>query len=116
MYYHPRKPALELTWLNSPARNYGFSDGAGLFVFLSGHTSALVYGRRMLERLRLRNDEADAARKAIYAAHILLFVIYLASVHFLSNGFNTPDLIDRFNVAPRLNAPVETITQGLLLR
>ena len=52
----------------------------------------------------------------IYAAHILLFVFYLASVHFLSNRFNAPDLIDRFNVAPLLNAPVETITQGLLLR
>ena len=52
----------------------------------------------------------------IYAAHILLFVIYLASVHFLSNSFNAPVLIDQFNVAPLLNAPVETITQGLLLR
>jgi hypothetical protein len=52
----------------------------------------------------------------IYAAHILLFVFYLASVHFLSSRFNAPGLIDRFNVAPLLNAPVETITQGLLLR
>ena len=52
----------------------------------------------------------------IYVAHILLFVVYLASVHFLSDRFNTPDFIDRFNVAPLLNAPVETLTQGLLLR
>ena len=47
---------------------------------------------------------------------LLLFVFYLASVHFLSSRFNAPGLIDRFNVAPLLNAPVETITQGLLLR
>ena len=52
----------------------------------------------------------------IYAAHVLLFVIYLASVHFLSNKFDAPDFIDLFNVAPLLNAPVETLTQGLLLR
>ena len=52
----------------------------------------------------------------IYAAHILLLVFYLASVHLLSNSFNAPGLVDRFNVAPLLNAPVETITQGLLLR
>ena len=52
----------------------------------------------------------------IYCAHILLFVVYLASVHFLANRFNAPGLIDRFNVAPLLNAPVEAITQGLLLR
>ena len=31
-------------------RNYGFSDGADLFVFISGYTSALVFGRKMLER------------------------------------------------------------------
>jgi hypothetical protein len=52
----------------------------------------------------------------IYAAHILLFVFYLASVHFLSSSFIAPGLVDRFNVVPLLNAPVETITQGLLLR
>jgi hypothetical protein len=52
----------------------------------------------------------------IYVAHVLLFVFYLASVHLLSHEFNAPDFIDRFNVAPLLNAPVETLTQGLLLR
>jgi len=36
-----------LTWFSF--RNYGFSDGADLFVFISGYTSALVFGRRMLE-------------------------------------------------------------------
>jgi hypothetical protein len=46
----------------------------------------------------------------------LLFVIYLASVHYLSNRFNVPDFIDRFNAGPLLNAPVEMMTQGLLLR
>ena len=52
----------------------------------------------------------------IYTAHVLLFVIYLASVHFFSNKFSAPDFIDRFNVGPLLASPVETITQGLLLR
>src|SRR5215213_11873151 len=36
-----------LAWFSF--RNYGFSDGADLFVFISGYTSALVFGRRMLE-------------------------------------------------------------------
>ncbi|HEY9452873.1 MAG TPA: OpgC domain-containing protein [Bradyrhizobium sp.] len=104
-----------LAWFSF--RNYGFSDGADLFVFISGYTSALVYGRRMLENGFVFGTTRLWRRVwQIYAAHILLFVFYLASVHFLSNGFNTPDLIDRFNVAPLLNAPVETITQGLLLR
>jgi hypothetical protein len=108
-------PTSVLAWFSF--RNYGFSDGADLFVFISGYTSALVFGRRMLEGGFVFGTTRLLRRVwQIYAAHILLFVIYLASVHFLSTRFNAPDLIDRFNVAPLLNAPVETITQGLLLR
>ena len=104
-----------LAWFSF--RNYGFSDGADLFVFISGYTSALVFGRRMLEGGFVFGTTRLLRRVGqIYAAHILLFVIYLASVHFLSNGFNAPDIIIRFKVAPLLSAPVETITQGLLLR
>ena len=104
-----------LAWFSF--RNYGFSDGADLFVFISGYTSALVFGRRMLEGGFVVGTTRLLRRVwQIYAAHILLFVIYLASVHFLSKSFDAPVLIDRFNVAPLLNAPVETITQGLLLR
>src|SRR6187455_1139470 len=31
-------------------RNYGFSDAAEIFVFISGYTAAFVYGRAMAER------------------------------------------------------------------
>src|SRR6266849_5218910 len=31
-------------------RNYGFSDAAEIFVFISGYTAAFVYGRAMRER------------------------------------------------------------------
>ena len=104
-----------LAWFSF--RNYGFSDGADLFVFISGYTSAMVFGRRMLEGGFVFGTTRLLRRVwQIYSAHILLFVFYLASVHFLSNAFNAPDLIHRFNVAPLLNAPVEAVTQGLLLR
>ncbi|WFU19741.1 OpgC domain-containing protein [Bradyrhizobium sp. CB3481] len=104
-----------LAWFSF--RNYGFSDGADLFVFISGYTSALVFGRRMLEGGFVFGTTRLLRRVwQIYTAHMLLFVFYLASVHLLANSFNAPDLIDRFNVAPLLNAPVEAITQGLLLR
>jgi hypothetical protein len=104
-----------LAWFSF--RNYGFSDGADLFVFISGYTSALVFGRRIIEGGFVFGTTRLLRRVwQIYVAHILLFVLYLASVHFLSNGLNAPDLINRFNVAPLLNTPVETITQGLLLR
>ena len=104
-----------LAWFSF--RNYGFSDGADLFLFISGYTSALVFGKKMLEGGFVFGTTRLLRRVwQIYVAHVLLFVFYLASVHFLSNWFNAPDFIDRFHVAPLLNAPVETITQGLLLR
>jgi hypothetical protein len=37
-----------LNWLT--IRNYGFSDAADLFVFISDYTAAIVYARVMLER------------------------------------------------------------------
>src|SRR5215510_3775620 len=108
-------PSTVLAWCSF--RNYGFSDGADLFVFISGYTSALVYTRRMVERGFIFGTTRLLRRVwQIYAAHVLLFVIYLASVHFLSNRFNAPDLIDQFNAGPVVNAPVEMMTQGLLLR
>src|ERR1700676_806128 len=36
-----------LTWFT--IRNYGFSDAAEIFIFISGYTAAFVYGRAMLE-------------------------------------------------------------------
>src|SRR2546430_1872460 len=108
-------PSSVLAWLTF--RNYGFSDGADLFVFISGYTSASVYTRRMSEcgfffgatRLLKRVWQ-------IYVAHVLLFVFFITSVHFLSHRFDAAGFIDQFNVAPLTNAPVETLVQGLILK
>ena len=104
-----------LAWFSF--RNYGFSDGADLFVFISGYTSALVYARKMRERGFIFGCTRLLRRVwQIYVAHVLVFVFYLASIHFLSDRFDTPGFIDKFNVASLLNAPVETLTHGVLLR
>jgi hypothetical protein len=108
-------PSTVLAWCSF--RNYGFSDGADLFVFISGYTSALVFGRKMVEDGFVFGASRLLRRVwQIYTAHVLLFVIYLASVHFVSSKFGSPGFIDRFNVGPLLESPVDTITQGLLLR
>lgn len=108
-------PDTALTWLTT--RNYGFSDGADLFVFISGYTATRVFGRTM----RKRGFFIGATRLfrrvwQLYAAHVLLFVFYMTSVHFLAHNFNIPHLMDQFNVAGLMEDPVETMTQGLLLK
>ena len=41
-------PNNSVSWITQ--RNYGFSDAADLFVFVSGYTASFVYTRIILER------------------------------------------------------------------
>src|SRR5674476_315469 len=91
-------PNTALAWFT--IRNYGFSDGADLFVFISGYTATLVFGRMMLTRGFLIGATRLFKRAwQLYVAHVLLFVFYLTSVHYLAHTFNIPHLMNQFNVA-----------------
>jgi hypothetical protein len=108
-------PDSALAWFTT--RNYGFSDGADLFVLISGYTATFVFGKIMMDR----GFVAGATRLLrrvwqLYAAHLLLFLFYLTSVHYLSHRFDDPHLMDQFNVAHLMNFPVETLSQGLALK
>jgi hypothetical protein len=98
-------------------RNYGFSDAADLFVFISGYTAACVFGRIMIER-----GWAAAASKLtkraskLYAAHIIVLAIYIAIVGGVSQGLHDPDDLNQFNVAVFLSHPFRELPQALLLR
>jgi len=108
-------PNTVLTWLTT--RNYGFSDGADLFVFISGYTAAFVFARMMLNRGFLVGATRLFKRAwQLYVAHVLLFLFYLTSIHYLSHNFNIPHLMGQFNVARLMEYPVETLTQGLFLK
>ena len=108
-------PNTALAWLTT--RNYGFSDGADLFVFISGYTATLVFGKMMLTRGFLIGSTRLFRRAwQLYVAQVLLFVFYMTSVHYLAHKFNIPHLMDQFNVGRLMEYPVETLTQGLLLK
>jgi hypothetical protein len=108
-------PSSVLAWLT--LRKYGFSDGADLFVLISGYTSGMVYARRTCERGFIFGATRVMRRVwQIYTAHVLLLAFYLASIHFLSQTFNAPDFIDQYNVAPLTSAPVEALIHGLILK
>jgi hypothetical protein len=98
-------------------RNYGFSDAADLFVFISGYTAAMVFGKVMIERgypavvLRL-------ARRAfqLYAAHMAVVVVYVAVIAWVSREFRDPDDLNQFNVAVFISMPLREFIQALALR
>lgn len=104
-----------VNWLTP--RNYGFSDAADLFVFISGYTASFVYARMMLERGFLVGATRLMKRVwQLYVAHVFLFVIYIVTIGFVAIKFHDPDIINEFNVAGLVENPIETLTQGMILK
>jgi hypothetical protein len=98
-------------------RNYGFSDAAELFVFISGYTAAFVYARVMVER----GFVVAAARIfkrvwQLYIAHIFLFVIFVAEIAYVARTFENPLFAEEMNILEFLQQPHETLFQAALLK
>ncbi|WP_295845588.1 OpgC domain-containing protein [Tardiphaga sp.] len=104
-----------VNWITT--RNYGFSDAADLFVFISGYTASFVYAKMMLERGFIVGATRLFKRVwQLYVAHVILFVIYIAAIGYVAQRYNDPDIINEFNVAGLVDNPIQTLTQGLLLK
>ena len=100
-----------LSWFTT--RNYGFSDGADLFVLISGYTATLVFGQMMVTRgFAIGATRLMRRVWQLYVAHVLLFVFYMTSVHYVAHRFDIPHLMDQFNVARLMEYPVETLKSG----
>lgn len=104
-----------VNWITT--RNYGFSDAANLFVFISGYTASFVYARMMLERGFIVGATRLTKRVwQLYVAHIILFVIYIVSISYLALRFGNSEIINEFNVAGLVDHATDTLGQGLLLK
>jgi len=104
-----------VNWITT--RNYGFSDAADLFVFISGYTASFVYARMMLDRGFLVGATRLTKRVwQLYVAHIILFVIYIASISYLALRFGDSELVNEFNVVGLVDNATETLRQGLFLK
>jgi len=104
-----------VSWLT--LRNYGFSDAAEFFVFISGYLLGFIYvpivasGHFLpaLKRLWLRAWQ-------MYVAHILLFLAFTAQIARAARKWDNPMYKDEFNVANFLNHPDELIGKALTLQ
>jgi hypothetical protein len=104
-----------VNWVTT--RNYGFSDAADLFVFISGYTASFVYARMMLDRGFIVGATRLTKRVwQLYIAHIILFVIYIAAITYLALRFGDSEMINEFNVAGLVDQATETLRQGLMLK
>jgi hypothetical protein len=104
-----------VAWLT--LRNYGFSDAAEFFVFISGYLAGFIYGPIIgaghffsaTKRLLKRAGE-------MYVAHIMLFLLFTAQISRTVRKFDNPMYADEFNIHNFLLHPDVLIGQALTLR
>jgi hypothetical protein len=108
-------PENTLNWFTLPS--IGFSDAAEIFIFISGYTAAMVYGRTLLDQGILFAG-AQVYRRVwqLYVAHIFLFVIFTAEVSYTIVTFNNPMYTDELRVGDFLAVPHVAIIKALLLQ
>ena len=92
-------------------------DAAEVFIFISGYTAALVYGRTLVTQGPLYATARILSRAwQLYVAHIFLFVIFIAEVSYTVTTFNNPMYNDEMRVGDFLEEPHVAIIKALLLQ
>jgi hypothetical protein len=108
-------PGNVFSWVT--IRNYGFSDATEIFVFISGYTATLVYGRAMQEHGLLPAAVRVLKRVwQIYVAHILLCVVLIALVAVLALGLGDPHLFERMGLGQFLGSPERALVAMVSLQ
>lgn len=98
-------------------RNYGFSDAAEIFVFISGYTAAFVYGRAMQERGFIVAGARIYKRAwQVYVAHVFIFVIFMAQIAYLTTSLDNPLYSEEMRAFDFLQQPGVALIQALLLK
>ena len=104
-----------VSWLT--LRNYGFSDAAECFVFISGYLAGYIYGPIIAAGNFLAATKRLLTRVwQMYVAHIMLFLLFTAQIARTVRKFDNPMYEDEFNVHNFLQHPDVLIGQALTLR
>ena len=98
-------------------RNFGFSGATDLFVFVSGYAAAILYAKMTLERGFIVAVTRIFKRVwQLYAAYVVLFVIYIDLIGSVARKFAAPEIISEFNVTGIVDHTIRTLIYGLLLQ
>jgi hypothetical protein len=107
-------PSNVMNWLT--IRNFGFSDAAEAFVFMSGYSAVLAYSKRLdgdgfgftLARIWKRCWQ-------LYVAQMLLFMIYTVQIAYTATKFKNPAFSNESGIVTFFDAPLTTLIQAMLL-
>ncbi len=94
----------------------GFFDAAEVFIFLSGYTAALVYGRALV-RDGFIVSTAQIYRRVwqLYIAHLFLFIVLSAIVSYMLERFGSPLYAEELGVGDFLTEPHIALVRALTL-
>lgn len=108
-------PSNAVNWIT--IRNYGFSDAAEIFVFISGYTAAFVYGKSLRERGPIVAGARILKRAwQVYVAHIFVFVIFMAEIAYVTKSFDNPLYTEEMGAFDFMQQPGTALIQALLLK
>jgi hypothetical protein len=110
-----------IDWDSLPAqftlRSLGLSDAAEVFIFISGYTAGMVYGRAMAQRGPLRTTMRIYHRVwQLYVAHVFLFMQFMATVAYLVDDLNNAIYAEEFRAADFLKEPGVAVIKALTLQ
>lgn len=93
-----------------------FNDAAEVFIFISGYTAALVYGRSLREK-GVPYAVAHIYRRVwqIYVAHIFVLVIFITEIRYVTLALGTATYTDEMGVGEFLRDPYLAIVGALTL-
>ena len=98
-------------------QSIGFSDAAEIFIYISGYTAALVYGRRMLKRGTFIATVKILHRVwQLYVAHIFILVIFTALVAYNTLAFEQAVYGKTLRVAKFFAEPHMAVIRALELK
>ena len=98
-------------------QSIGFSDAAEIFIFVSGYTAALVYGRAVLKQgVLIASAKVFHRVWQLYVAHVFIFLIFIALVSFNALAFQNPASGKELHVAKFFAEPHIAVIRALELR
>src|SRR5471030_1757436 len=96
-------------------RNFGFSDAAEIFIFLSGYSAGYVFGLRD-RRHGFFQATFELLRRVwtLYVVHIFVFMLFVAQVSFTAAHFGNPMYVEEMNLTNFLEEPHVAVIEALL--
>lgn len=97
-------------------KTFAINDAAEVFIFISGYTAAMVYGRAIArDGFMLTTARIYRRIWTLYVAHLCMFMIYMAEITYTARRFSNPLFIADLGVGDFVNRPDVTIVRALLL-